>query len=813
MSDFGKQMIFKKLWDEHRKVEIPLIQRDYAQGRESAADVRDEFLKALKYALGLPFDDPSLPLNLDFIYGSVEGDKESSFLPLDGQQRLTTLFLLHWYAAWQDECLKEFRAWMTSETESCFSYSVRPSSEEFFDRLMAFDPESAPAETSSVSGLITDQSWYFRYWRLDPTIQAVLVMLDAIHKAFEGLDGLYSRLVDESNPAITFQLLNLKDFELTDDLYLKMNARGKPLTEFETFKARFEQELTNLFEGDETREIGGESFPIPEFFSRRMDTGWADFFWEHKDEETKLYDAAVMNFFRAVVLATRRPKSTSFHKDVPMIRNEYFSFSFSRIHEKGWLDKLFANSLIVLLEKWTGGSGEIVRQLPNSQYFDEEAFFDKIARNPTKLEYVEIVQFAAFLMLLTKHEEELDPDRFQEWMRVVFNLSVNTAYDRSTELGYSISGLLKLKKYSDDILAFLAGPEEFFVGFRRQQVEEERLKAALILADPGWRPLIGRAENHEYFRGQIEFLLDFCGVLDRWEESKLEGIGPGDHTDFQREFEKYLLRAEKMFTPHGLYNLGECRWERALLTFGDYLLRSGRQNDSFLVGAHTEPASWKRLLRGPAGTENHPRYFLKALWDALPLEGNLSDELDEVIAQADEVDGWRAALLKTPEAIEYCTKRLIRFFQGDHGPSAIYLMRTTTLRGKHAELYTYQLYSNILSKKGKDWFSPLVLNPYYSVSGLDEEPGIRISVRIEKKTAYFDIEWRRRSLVLFFDKSYNSEFEDLYDFLQEHTFMSRPLHERRARISSYGSADEIVTAIEDAKHAVVEFIESKKDDA
>lgn len=34
-------------------------------------------------------------INLDFIYGNLDGD---TFLPLDGQQRLTTLFLLHWYA-------------------------------------------------------------------------------------------------------------------------------------------------------------------------------------------------------------------------------------------------------------------------------------------------------------------------------------------------------------------------------------------------------------------------------------------------------------------------------------------------------------------------------------------------------------------------------------------------------------------------------------------------------------------------------------------------------------------------------------------
>ena len=46
---------------------------------------------------------------------------------------------------------------------------------------------------------------------------------------------------------ITFQLLKLDEFGLSDDLYIKMNARGKPLTNFETFKARFGQDLEALF--------------------------------------------------------------------------------------------------------------------------------------------------------------------------------------------------------------------------------------------------------------------------------------------------------------------------------------------------------------------------------------------------------------------------------------------------------------------------------------------------------------------------------------------------------------------------------------
>lgn len=103
--------------------------------------MREEFLNTLRDALDKSPEDPSLPLNLDFIYGSVEGDEQTRrFLPLDGQQRLTTLFLLHWYLAWKDDQWTAFEQLFLSDGHSRFAYSVRTSSNEFFDQLVIYRP-------------------------------------------------------------------------------------------------------------------------------------------------------------------------------------------------------------------------------------------------------------------------------------------------------------------------------------------------------------------------------------------------------------------------------------------------------------------------------------------------------------------------------------------------------------------------------------------------------------------------------------------------------------------------------------------------
>jgi hypothetical protein len=171
----GERVTFRQLFEHHAHVEIPIIQRDYAQGRASASEVRSLFLGALYEALSKSPTDPTLPLDLDFVYGSIEGEDGPAFCPLDGQQRLTTLFLLHWYLAWVDREADDFASFLTNENgRSRFAYVVRPSSGEFFDGLLRWFPGTPPADVYSLSQLIEDQPWFFQWWKRDPTIQSAL---------------------------------------------------------------------------------------------------------------------------------------------------------------------------------------------------------------------------------------------------------------------------------------------------------------------------------------------------------------------------------------------------------------------------------------------------------------------------------------------------------------------------------------------------------------------------------------------------------------------------------------------------------------
>ena len=176
---------------------------------------------------------------------------------------------------------------------------------------------------------------------------------------------------------------------------------------------------------------------------------------------------------------------------------------------------------------------------------------------------------------LTSITIQLIPPAFQEWMRIIYNLSTNTIYNRVEDFRRSIRGLDGLLENADNILRHFAQAEKGVAGFFEPQIAEEKLKAKLILADNGWRKLIDRAERHGYFRGQIGFLLDFCGALKATNDFNPSLWDTVKHTTLQANFKRYLTLAEKTFSATGLIKLSEYRWQRALLSFGDYLLPRG----------------------------------------------------------------------------------------------------------------------------------------------------------------------------------------------------------------------------------------------
>ena len=147
-----------------QRIEIPIIQRDYAQGREDKVYLRERLLGKMIKALQSKSDNEAL--SLDFVYGTNE---HGATWPLDGQQRLTTLWLLHWYLAVRTNNLATAKEWLSN-----FTYETRTTSRDFCKSLCELDAEAFNQSGMKLVDFIKNQTWFYSKYKLDPTIQGML---------------------------------------------------------------------------------------------------------------------------------------------------------------------------------------------------------------------------------------------------------------------------------------------------------------------------------------------------------------------------------------------------------------------------------------------------------------------------------------------------------------------------------------------------------------------------------------------------------------------------------------------------------------
>lgn len=643
----SEKLTFIELIKKYTKIEIPIIQRDYAQGREGKEELRENLLSTLLEAV------ESKEIELDFVYGSV---KNNIFYPLDGQQRLTTLFLLHWFIAFKENKLEDNEI---KEVLTKFTYETRTSSREFCEELINKGITCEKGQT--ISEQIKDSSWFFLSWKKDPTIKAMLTMLDAIEKKFKDTKEIWNKL-----NRITFQYIELENFGLSDDLYIKMNARGKALTPFENFKAKFEQHI---------KQNGWENNVKPnETFAHKIDTEWTDLFWKYRDKSKNIFDEKLLSFFRTMALLNYvvkdETKSKNFKENVDLIRSK--EISFSKYLELGCFDKEYFETIKSVLNKISDKQGLKIFLHDNNPYINEEEIFKSVIES--NLGYADLTMVYAYYQYLAQ-EENIEVENLKNWMRVVRNLVEGSRlylFNEANEFANALLSIKKILPHRNSIIQYFSDTEEniSLSGFIGEQAKEERTKAKLILQDDNWKKEILEIENHGYFKGQIGFLLDWCE-----DESGIYNIDG---------FKKYTEKAKAVFSDNGL-NIENYRFERALLATddnGNYMMIKG-SNYSFVINSDRD-ISWKRLLRD----NNERRDILKSLlYEINP--NSLNEDLEKIINDFSDKNDWRYYFIKYPEMIESCgSNKFIRYIDENN----ILLLGSTATSGYHNEYYSYSLF-------------------------------------------------------------------------------------------------------------------------
>lgn len=509
-----QEYTFPDLLEQYDKILVPMIQRDYAQGRtdKKATDVRNNLLTDI-------FSEKNV--HFDLVFGSkekriIESKEKNCFIPVDGQQRLTTLFLLYLYG-------KKAGKTNTELDLSKFSYDTRRAASDFCKSITS---EEWAVLNEKVSDVIKDSSWFMNYWEKDPTVEGMLNMLDAIQEKCKGTT-VYPDL-----SKFRFYFFDLESNGLNENLYLKMNSRGKPLTAFENLKAKIEKVLP------ENIEIEVKWFPkcdaspkdsFKEKWKYFMDRNWTEVFWDSANQEK--YDESITKFI------------------VRFLSGYWAAYGEDKDEEQ---KQQITDELKFLNRK--ENYADFIPFEPIKKVLDLKNAFSTLAyalttvpeiksywTNDTKVSEKSEYKFLAVIFTYVLFDGDKDA------MRFAWNMAENyvTGYDNFITFCTRVAEIYKFK-FNENVSFYKALSSQKIDDNTSSQMKEEINKAEQIInGGDEWETKIVVAEKDAFFKGAIRFLFTDGEGSINWNDFDTKWGKAKEYFDENGVREKYKAQLTK----------------------------------------------------------------------------------------------------------------------------------------------------------------------------------------------------------------------------------------------------------------------------
>lgn len=722
----SETLSFLDLIAKKEEIIIPLIQRDYAQGRTSAkaAKVRKDFVNELYTKI-----IGGTPLSLDFIYGTTDGGK---FIPLDGQQRLTTLFLLHLYL--EGLALSQFQDAPESISPLAyrFSYETRDSSKRFckaiinhraeiFDKkelskIIKLEVDGKEKEVLvKPSMIIKDQSWWFGIWDSDPTISGMLNMLDEIHTVFfDKASNAYEALFKSEEKVVSFQFMPLEEFYDPDDLYIKMNARGLPLTPYEIFKSRFYSDLEATLGTFEVKEA-----------KSNIDVRYTDFLWPLRSEGMKNIDIYFQRIFKLLIVAEHVAISQvsdekwldylfeANYKTCDFSHNQFIKMGVS--FSKGLIDRIMAD--LELLCSPTSPLHKLREDAAVTEWINFNNIWKEMVLEDSisKPGYRQRLELHALLRFVGTFKNANLNAELPVWTRLIHNLAESSPLDNSSRMASALRNIdyliESLKAYNnaldvnDWISANMSLSSKFFAQF---QWQEEVVKAHLR-KDAAWEQQISKAEHNRYLNGEIGITLWLAGVITSGDNKSFSPDGLLANDIALNVYKSYLNKSLPLLDEIAANGriVKKHTLVRAMLVKGDYMpwMSSGWRKNIYNQPNHRD-YSWKTLWRINNGSHKVALSCLKAILDDHdynPASVNASLERISAHRLPQNTPIWRRLLTsnKGHDILTHSNQGFIAFIgdEPDYNKKNVLIYGSSQRNGWHGELSTLYLFY-ILKQKG-----------------------------------------------------------------------------------------------------------------
>jgi len=298
---------------------IPEIQRDYVWSNEQVEDLisslLEDFEKNQTAIFNAKSDDHRITelfkefykkqkysTNIGFIYAYNDEEYADKYFLIDGQQRLTTMYLILLALTEGDyENKNEFENGYfpkhndNNKGKLKLDYKVRESAHDFFQRFVMYILDSKDIKE------ITNQYWYHNEYKSDITIGSILNNFETIRLKLCKVNkkDFFAYIQNYVN----FWYFDTSISEQGEELYIYMNARGEQTQPNENIKAKLLGSLTEdevarfVSSRDDYNEITNLS-DLKNFWGKKWE-GWQDFFFQHSGE-TRNADIGFNEFLKCL---------------------------------------------------------------------------------------------------------------------------------------------------------------------------------------------------------------------------------------------------------------------------------------------------------------------------------------------------------------------------------------------------------------------------------------------------------------------------------------------------------------------------------
>lgn len=770
---------FKKLINDYI-IYVPEFQRNYLQGDDSNESIKYKRNRLLDDIFSC-IESQSKSIDLGFIYGRVEESYKSTlFYPYDGQQRLTTLYFLYLLIYFKFNKYDEINS-----IKEKLSYQTRISTNRFIESFLSWILDSKERDNiyndfwnkngKDLKGFIMSQDWFMMTeWNYDVSIINMLSIIVEISRRVKDL-GDITNIVnfidkDENNP-FQFDFIYVDDISKSDDLYIKINARGKALSPFENLKSDIDK-----YWDDEDK--------------TKLDAEWTEYVWNQLDvndkNKEKSFDNSFYNLLSNIFYLqylVGLDQNNINDKILIEIENKYKK----GIVDKEWITPELCHVSCPMISSFLDamiGSFKSIKdkqiESVNRKIFGLGDYQNNNGQN--KMERADLfevfVYYYSVSSLFTKNDMEFtDKRNLLNEIETVTNRIIENQrpyLDSPTNLVKalkSVKVLIDNSIKSHGVYKFFLSidndtKESIRIGLMKEQVEEEILKAKLIDKDSRYVALFNKGYSELKNKGQLGFIfylatnnksLSKIGIENVFYESfektlnqiiSIQNFIIGEFTNYELLLRAILAKANDSFF-----------WERRnnLLSFP--LLNNDRDMSlhTFLncySSNNPEDVKYKfNLLDGLREVLN--------LFD--PNKDNIEEVLKRIIEDYKETDSnvWYKFFVIYDGVFKQCRNGNIYYYSDKY----VLLLDKKFRSGQWWEYYTFAL-KKALNEANKDLNITMKLEPTngknreesvltfkvkeieYKCSMMNDEDRFIIIKNNEKDPFYFDTwnEWKDKSL-------------------------------------------------------------------